>query len=89
MAQQQQWQDTSEQMETSEDIQQGVNMDAMEVLHVKRKKTTQTAQMSTTTTTTTSFKSMEKKSSSTSSSSALQNAVKSSTYSKPAAIEEA
>ncbi|XP_067431782.1 nebulin-related-anchoring protein isoform X1 [Thunnus thynnus] len=92
--QQQQQQQMSEQVETSEDIQQGVNMDAMEVLHVKRKKTTQMVQKkssSTTTTSTTSFKSMEKKSSSTtsSSSSALQNTVKTSMSSKAAAIEDA
>uniref|UniRef100_A0A3Q3BP25 Nebulin-related anchoring protein n=1 Tax=Haplochromis burtoni TaxID=8153 RepID=A0A3Q3BP25_HAPBU len=42
--QQQQQQQASEQVETSEEIQQGVNMDAMEVLHVKRKKTIQTVQ---------------------------------------------
>uniref|UniRef100_A0A3Q1GTL3 Nebulin-related anchoring protein n=1 Tax=Acanthochromis polyacanthus TaxID=80966 RepID=A0A3Q1GTL3_9TELE len=64
MEQQQQQQQTSEQVETSEEIQQGVNMDAMEVLHVKRKKTIQTVQKKSTTTTT-SFRSMEKKSSTT------------------------
>ncbi|XP_073345124.1 nebulin-related-anchoring protein isoform X2 [Pagrus major] len=88
---QQQQQQTSEQVETSEEIQQGINMDAMEVLHVKRKKTIQTVQKKSTTTTT-SFKSMEKKSSTTSSSStsssaALQNTVNMS--SKAAAIENA
>lgn len=87
MEQQQQQQQTSEQVETSEEIQQGVNMDAMEVLHVKRKKTVQTVQKKTTTT---SFKSMEKKSSTTSSTSSatLQNTVKTSQSSKTAAIEE-
>ncbi|KAJ0015993.1 hypothetical protein NQD34_014283 [Periophthalmus magnuspinnatus] len=75
-------------VETSEEIQQGVNMDAMEVLHVKRKKI-QTVQKKTTTATTSSFKSMEKKSSSTSSSStaAMHNTVKS--MSIKGAIEEA
>ncbi|XP_051274055.1 nebulin-related-anchoring protein isoform X1 [Dicentrarchus labrax] len=89
--QQQQQQQASEQVETSEEIQQGVNMDAMEVLHVKRKKTIQTVQKKSTSTTT-SFKSMEKKSSttsSTSSSAALQNTIKMSTSSKAAAIEDA
>ncbi|XP_041818539.1 nebulin-related-anchoring protein isoform X2 [Chelmon rostratus] len=88
MMEQQQQQQTSEQVETSEEIQQGVNMDAMEVLHVKRKKTIQTVQKKSTTTTT-SFKSMEKKSSTTSSSSAIQNTVKTSMSSKAAAIEDA
>ncbi|XP_029953918.1 nebulin-related-anchoring protein [Salarias fasciatus] len=77
MEQQQQQQQASEQVETSEEIQRGVNMDAMEVLHVKRKKTIQTVQKKSTTTT--SFRSMEKKSSTSSSSSstaALQNSVK-------------
>ncbi|XP_047466049.1 nebulin-related-anchoring protein isoform X2 [Mugil cephalus] len=84
--QQQQQQQTSEQVETSQEIQQGVNMDAMEVLHVKRKKTIQTVQKKTTTA---SFRSMEKKSStvSSSSSASIQNAVKMS--SKAAAIEDA
>ncbi|XP_038592432.1 nebulin-related-anchoring protein isoform X1 [Micropterus salmoides] len=86
--QQQQQQQTSEDVETTEVIQQGVNMDAMEVLHVKRKKTSQTVQKRSTTTTT-SFKSMEKKSSTTSSSAALQNTVKTSTSSKAAAIKDA
>ncbi|KAM7370772.1 hypothetical protein PAMP_010293 [Pampus punctatissimus] len=89
--QQQQQQQMSEQVETSDEIQQGVNMDAMEVLHVKRKKTTQTVQKKSTTTTTSSFRSMEKKSSNTtsSSSSALQNTVNTSMSSKAAAIENA
>ncbi|XP_074475422.1 nebulin-related-anchoring protein isoform X2 [Sebastes fasciatus] len=91
---QQQQQQTSEQVETSEEINQGVNMDAMEVLHVKRKKTIQSLQKKSTTTTSTStssFKSMEKKSSTTSSSSsaALQSTVKTSMTSKAAAIENA
>ncbi|AWP17737.1 Nebulin-related-anchoring protein [Scophthalmus maximus] len=79
-------------MMTSEESHQGVNMDAMEVLNVKRKKTIQTVQKkSTTTTTTASFKSMEKKSSTTSSSSsaALQGAVRTSLSSKAAALEDA
>lgn len=72
----------SEQVETSEEVQQGINMDAMEVLHVKRKKTIQTVQKKSTTTTTTSsssssFKSMEKKSSSAASNfSSLHSAIK-------------
>ncbi|XP_053196690.1 nebulin-related-anchoring protein isoform X1 [Scomber japonicus] len=88
--QQQQQQQMSEQVESSEEIQQGVNMDAMEVLHVKRKKTTQMVQKKSSSTTT-SFRSMEKKSSSTtsSSSSALQNTIKTSMSSKAAAIEDA
>lgn len=87
MEQQQQQQQATEQVETSEEIQQGVNMDAMEVLHVKRKKTIQTVQKRSSTTTT-SFRSMEKKSSTTSSSSSgtLQNTIKSS---KVAAIKDA
>lgn len=75
-------QQESEQVETSEEVQQGVNMDAMEVLHVKRKKTIQTVQKKSTTTTSSSsssFKSMEKKSSSAASNfSSLQSAVKTS-----------
>uniref|UniRef100_A0A3B4VIL5 Nebulin-related anchoring protein n=1 Tax=Seriola dumerili TaxID=41447 RepID=A0A3B4VIL5_SERDU len=51
--QQQQQQQMSQQAETSEEIQQGVNMDAMEVLHVKRKKTIQTVQKKSTSSTTT------------------------------------
>ncbi|XP_033975789.1 nebulin-related-anchoring protein isoform X1 [Trematomus bernacchii] len=84
----QQQQEASEQVETSEEIKQGVNMDAMEVLHVKRMKTVKTVQNKTTT----SFKSMEKKSSTTSSSSssaALQNTVQTSISSKDAAITDA
>lgn len=90
MEQQQNQQQTSEEVETSEEVQRGVNMDAMEVLHVKRKKTIQTVQKKTTSTTTTSsFKSMEKKSTSSSSSStaAIQNSVRS--MSSKGAIEEA
>lgn len=86
---QQQQQQTSEQVETSEEVHHGVNMDAMEVLHVKRKKTIQTVQKKSTTTTA-SFRSMEKKSSSSttsSSSSGLQNTIKTSMSSK--AIEDA
>ncbi|XP_028286347.1 nebulin-related-anchoring protein isoform X2 [Parambassis ranga] len=91
MEQQQQQYQTSEQVETSEEIQKGINMDAMEVLHVKRKKNIQTVQKKSTTTTTTSFRSMEKKSSSTvsSSSATLQGTVKMSSSSKAAAIENA
>ncbi|XP_034564098.1 nebulin-related-anchoring protein [Notolabrus celidotus] len=93
MEQQQQNQQTSEQVETSEEVHTGVNMDAMEVLHVKRKKTSQTIQKkaTTTTTTSTSFKSMEKKSSTSSSSSsaAVQNTVKASMSSTAAAIKDA
>ncbi|XP_075948940.1 nebulin-related-anchoring protein [Anarhichas minor] len=93
MEQQQQQHQTSQQVETSEGTKQGVNMDAMEVLHVKRKKTIQTVQKKSTSTTSSSFKSMEKKSSTTSSSSssssaALQNTVKTSMSSKAAAIKE-
>ncbi|XP_068439400.1 nebulin-related-anchoring protein [Clinocottus analis] len=84
-------QQTSQQVETSEETKQGVNMDAMEVLHVKRKKTLQTVQKKSTSTTSTSFKSMEKKSSITSSSSsaAVQNTVETSMSSKASAIKEA
>ncbi|KAF7204368.1 nebulin-related-anchoring protein isoform X2 [Nothobranchius furzeri] len=87
--QMEQQQQSSEQTETSEEVQQGINMDAMEVLHVKRKKTTQTVQKKSSTVTT-SFRSMEKKSSSTSSSStaAIQNTEQRSVSSK-AAIENA
>ncbi|KAM4623432.1 nebulin-related-anchoring protein isoform 2-T2 [Polymixia lowei] len=89
---QQNQQQSSEQVETSEEIQQGVNMDAMEVLNVKRKKTIQTIQKKSTST---SFKSMEKKtisskqSTSSSSSAAFENMVKTSSSSKAAAIEDA
>lgn len=85
--QQQQQQQMSEEVETTEQIQPGVNMDAMEVLQVKRNKTIQRVQKKSTTTTTASFKSMEKKSS-TSSSFAMQNTVNTSMSSKPAAIED-
>ncbi|XP_061563616.1 nebulin-related-anchoring protein isoform X2 [Cololabis saira] len=85
-----QQQQTSEQVDTSEEMQKGVNMDAMEVLHVKRKKTIQTVQKKSSSSTT-SFRSMEKKSSSTSSSSsaALQNTMKMTLSSKAAAIQDA
>ncbi|RVE59483.1 hypothetical protein OJAV_G00188890 [Oryzias javanicus] len=73
----QQQQQVSEQVENSTEIQQGVNMDAMEVLHVKRKQTVQKKSS-----TTTSFRSMEKKSSSTSSSAAVHTTVKTITSSK-------
>ncbi|XP_068610863.1 LOW QUALITY PROTEIN: nebulin-related-anchoring protein [Brachionichthys hirsutus] len=90
--QQEQEQQTSEQVETSQEDKHGINMDAMEVLHVKRKKSNQAVQRKSTSTTTTAFKSMEKKSSTTSSytssSATRQNAVKMSQNSK-AAIEEA
>ncbi|XP_034049965.1 nebulin-related-anchoring protein isoform X1 [Thalassophryne amazonica] len=74
---------TSEHAEASEEIQQGVNMDAMEILHVKRKKMIQTVQKKSTTT---SVKTMEKKSTSTSSSLSTVhgNTVKTSLSSKPA-----
>ncbi|XP_038136493.1 nebulin-related-anchoring protein isoform X1 [Cyprinodon tularosa] len=87
MEQQQKEQETAEQVATSEEIKKGINMDAMEVLHVKRKKTIQTVQKKSSTVTT-SFRSMEKKSSSSSSSSAvaIQDAVKTNISSK-AAIE--
>ncbi|XP_058476923.1 nebulin-related-anchoring protein isoform X1 [Solea solea] len=88
--QQQQQQQTSEQVETSEEVQQGVNMDATEVLNVKRKKTIQTVQKKSSSTITTSFRSLKKSSSTSSSSSAaLQNTVTMSGSSKAAAIEEA
>ncbi|KAM4526408.1 nebulin-related-anchoring protein isoform 2-T2 [Fundulus diaphanus] len=83
---QQQKQQETEQVETSEEIQKGINMDAMEVLHVKRKKTIQTVQKKSSTVTT-SFRSMEKNSSS-SSAAAIQNTVKTNLSSK-AAIENA
>ncbi|XP_065805934.1 nebulin-related-anchoring protein isoform X1 [Labrus bergylta] len=88
---QQQNQQTSEEVETSEEVHKGVNMDAMEVLHVKRMKTIQTVQKKSSTTTTSSFKSMEKKqsSSSSSSSAALQSSVTSSMSNKAAAIKDA
>ncbi|XP_019738933.1 nebulin-related-anchoring protein isoform X3 [Hippocampus comes] len=84
--QQQQQQHSSEQAQTSEEMRQGVNMDATEVLHVNRTKTYQTVQKKTTTTTTTSsssatFKSMEKKSSS-ASSAARHSALKTSGQAK-------
>ncbi|XP_017293968.1 nebulin-related-anchoring protein [Kryptolebias marmoratus] len=88
--QMEQQQQTSEQVETSEDVQRDVNMDAMEVLQVKRKKTIQTVQKKSSSIVTTSFRSMEKKSSSASSSStaAIQNTVKTNLSSK-AAIKNA
>ncbi|KAJ3607970.1 hypothetical protein NHX12_025021 [Muraenolepis orangiensis] len=73
-------------VETSEQIQDGVNMDAMEVLHVKRNKAA--IQKKTTTTTSssaTSFKSMQKKS--TLSSSSKQSAITSSTSTSTTAAE--
>ncbi|XP_028989639.1 nebulin-related-anchoring protein isoform X2 [Betta splendens] len=84
--QQQQQQQAFEEVEACKEIQRGVNMDAMEVLHVKRKKTIQTVQKKATSSTT-SFRSMEKKSSTTSSSSSagLQSTVRTSTK----AIEDA
>lgn len=85
--QQQMEQQMSEKVETTEQIHPGVNMDAMEVLQVKRNKTMQKVQKKSTTTTTTSFKSVEKKSS-TSSSFALQSTVNTSMSSKAAAIED-
>lgn len=80
-------QQMSEKVETTEQIQPGVNMDAMEVLQVKRNKTMQRVQAKSTTTTTASFKSMEKKSSS-SSSFALQSTINTSMSSKAAALED-
>lgn len=80
-------QQMSEKVETTEQIQPGVNMDAMEVLQVKRNKTMQKVQKKSTSTTTASFKSVEKKSS-TSSSFALQSTINTSTSSKAAAIED-
>lgn len=74
---QQQQQQVSEHEENSTEIQGGVNMDAMEVLHVKRKQTIQKKSS-----TTTSFRSMEKKSSSTSSSAAIHSTVQTTTSSK-------
>lgn len=85
--QQQMEQQMSEKVETTEQIQPGVNMDAMEVLQVKRNKTMQRAQKKSTSTTTASFKSVEKKSS-TSSSFALQSTTNKSMSSKGAAIED-
>lgn len=80
-------QQMSGKVETTEQIQPGVNMDAMEVLQVKRNKTMQKVQKKSTSTTTASFKSVEKKSS-TSSSFALQSTINTSTSSKAAAIED-
>ncbi|XP_056883449.1 nebulin-related-anchoring protein isoform X2 [Takifugu flavidus] len=83
--QQMEQQQMSEQAETTEHLQPGVNMDAMEVLQVKRNKTIQRVQK--TSTSATSFKSIEKKSSR-SSSFAVQNTINTSMSSKPAAIED-
>lgn len=85
--QQQMEQQMSGKVETTEQIQPGVNMDAMEVLQVKRSKTMQRVQKKSTSTTTASFKSVEKKSS-TSSSFALQSTTNKSMSSKGAAIED-
>lgn len=85
--QQQMEQQVSDKVETTEQIQPGVNMDAMEVLQVKRNKTTQRVQKRSTTTTTASFKSMEKKSS-TSSSFALHSTINTPMSSKAAATED-
>ncbi|XP_016517372.1 nebulin-related-anchoring protein isoform X5 [Poecilia formosa] len=82
MEQQQQQQEAAEQLETSEEIQKGINMDALEVLHVKRKKTVQKKSS-----TVTSFRSMEKKSSSSSSAAAIQSTVTTNVSSK--ALENA
>ena len=66
---QQQQQQSSELVETSEEIHDGVNMDAMEILHVKKNKALQkkSSSSSTTTSSSTSFRSMQKKSTSSSS----------------------
>nr|XP_020460888.1 nebulin-related-anchoring protein [Monopterus albus] len=85
--QQQQQQQSSEQVETSDEVHRGVNLDAKEVMHVKRKKTIHSVQQKSATTT--SFRSMEKKSSTTSSSPAPQNTVRTSMSGKAAAIKEA
>lgn len=76
----------SDKVETTEQIEPGVNMDATEVLQVKRNKTMQRVQKKSTATTAASFKSMEKKSSS--SSFALQSTINTSTSSKAANIED-
>lgn len=80
-------QQTREQAEATGHLHAGVNMDAMEVLQVKRNKTIQRAQKKSTSATTASFKSMETKSSS-SSSFALQSNVSRSASTKPAAVED-
>ncbi|XP_059892423.1 nebulin-related-anchoring protein isoform X3 [Gadus macrocephalus] len=68
---QQQQQQSSELVETSEEIHDGVNMDAMEILHVKKNKALQKKSSSSSSTTTssssTSFRSMQKKGTSSSS----------------------
>ena len=56
----QQQQQSSELVETSEEFHDGVNMDAMEILHVKKNKALQKKSTTTTTTpTSTSFRSMQ------------------------------
>ncbi|XP_041714201.1 nebulin-related-anchoring protein isoform X1 [Coregonus clupeaformis] len=97
-------QQASEQVETSKEFQQsGVNLDAMEILHVKRKKTIQTVKKSTTTSSSSMDSSVKKlmmaSSSATASAiesmmasasvSAIEDTVKTSTTSEASAIENA
>lgn len=85
--QQQMEQQMSETVETTEQMQPGVNMDATEVLQVRRNKTMQKVQKKSMSMTTASFKSMEKKSSS-SSSFGLQSTINTSMSSKAADLED-
>ncbi|XP_067100527.1 nebulin-related-anchoring protein [Osmerus mordax] len=82
-------QQSSEQVETAKQIQQGVNLDAMEILHVKRKKTSQIVKKSTTTSSSSSTVASTVRKSVTSShtASAMENAVKTSATSEASAIE--
>ncbi|CAL8281825.1 unnamed protein product [Merluccius merluccius] len=99
MEQQQEQQQSSEQVETSEEIQDGVNMDAMEVLHVKRNKAIQNKTTTTTTSSSTSFRSMQKSTSSSSKQSTITSSSTSAAFGnmlqhasssgKPPAIKEA
>lgn len=77
-----------EQVETSENIQHGVNLDAMEILHVKRKKTTQTIKKSTTTSSSTVASSVNKSMTTSHTASSIENAVKMSTISQASALED-
>ena len=90
-------QQLSEPVETSKEFQQsGVNLDAMEILHVKRKKTIQTVKKSNSSSMDSSVKKLMMSSNSaiesmmaSTSVSAIENTVKMSTTSEASAIENA
>uniref|UniRef100_A0A8C7P4X4 LIM zinc-binding domain-containing protein n=1 Tax=Oncorhynchus mykiss TaxID=8022 RepID=A0A8C7P4X4_ONCMY len=97
MQQMEEQQQLSEPVETSKEFQQsGVNLDAMEILHVKRKKTIQTVKKSNSSSMDSSVKKLMMSSNSaiesmmaSTSVSAIENTVKMSTTSEASAIENA